>query len=162
MLTQMSHRLRTELANLPGQARLWITFVLIPLPMLVVAHVSQMPHEGGDFFGTVMVIWLLLSVFTVLGIYFLKMVFSVALWVWDGFSERTRHILGKTIRPALQGGVFVLLVAVMAVYLRYDVAVLGNSNGRYYDYVVWDRWSGEVYANSQLYNPKDKYPNRPR
>lgn len=78
------------------------------------------------------------------------------LWIQNGFDEltwmRASRILSRL-------GLITITCAaglLFAVYTRFDVVALVSRSGSGYNYLVWDRWTGDTYLEYGSTDPDSR------
>lgn len=142
----MLHLPSTNLKQLPGRVRVVLVFALIvPIPFFLFV-LSKLPDstEAGEILGW----WLgLVAASAILG-YILTAFVSLMLWIQNGFDELTWT---RATRMLSRLSIFVIILAagvLFAAYARFDVVAVVSRSGTYYEYLVWDRWSGDTYLET--------------
>lgn len=154
MIAENLNLLSNVVNRLPGWARLWVALSTLSLPGYAISLYLYRQPDLNDLVVSTLGIWATFSLLSLAIIYIIKIVIEMLIWIWQGFAESTQVTLRKVALPSAKIGLGIAFVLLWAAYFRYDVATLGDMDGRYYHYIVWDRWTGHVYADSARYKPK--------
>ncbi len=150
MQTKAFESLKEKLRASPAWARFWLVIIVLTIPFsLLVANKSQ-TIEAFDFLEILVGHWASIALLALVAVYFLKLGFELFTWIWEGMAEKEKRLAG----PLFKAIGFVVLLIFLAAYFRFEVVAVGDTDGKYYHYIVWDRWTGNVYADSARYRPK--------
>jgi hypothetical protein len=154
MIAAKLNLLNTSVNRLPGWARLWLAFTALSLPGYAISLYLYRRPDPSDLITSTLGLWVIFSLMFLAIVYLIKVVIEMFIWIWRGFTESTQVVIQNAVLPSIRVFLAVAFVILLAAYFRFDIAVLGDTDGRYYHYVVWDRWTGNVYADTARYRPK--------
>jgi len=143
-------KLRERLNSSPAWNRFWLVVIVLTIPFSVLVGNKSQSSELIEYIEQLVGHWASIALITLVVIYVIKLVFELFAWIWEGMAEKEKQLAG----PLLKVCGVVAVVFFFAAYFRFEIAAVGDVDGKYYHYIVWDRWTGQVYADTARYKPK--------